>query len=438
MRRAGTILLLFVFILSSCTSKTVPSPKEGATTVNSNSKTETNIAPDISDSYDEILAKPIKLEITKKPLPSSMLQDRGKLDQIPSYYKNDLSTFSVDFSGYDLRHLTINDSNWDALHAGSFNTSTKWPVSLPQGFNPAEIIEFNKKPGLGIKQLHDQGITGTGIGIAIIDQSLLVDHEEYKDQLRFYEELNLIEDEASMHGAAVASIAAGKTTGVAPDADLYYIAEIPGNFKGAVFEYDFRWLALAIDRLLAVNETLPSDRKIRVISISLGWDASQEGYTEVMEAIKRAKEKGIFVVSVSLSQTDGFMFHGIGQDWNRDPDDFNSYFPSSLWADQFYKYSGPNAGKKLLIPMDGITKADPSQSNGYAYYPYGGLSWAVPYIAGLYALACQAKKDLTPNEFWQLAMETGESVEIEKDGNLFKLERIVNPVRLLDKLQQTK
>lgn len=32
---------------------------------------------------------------------------------------------------------------------------------------------------------------GIGIGIAIIDQSLLTDHVEYKDRLRLYEEIGL-------------------------------------------------------------------------------------------------------------------------------------------------------------------------------------------------------------------------------------------------------
>lgn len=56
----------------------------------------------------------------------------------------------------------------------------------------------------------------------IIDTRLLVDHVEIKDQIKLYKEMNIDEKRLiEMHGTAVASIAIGKTVGVAPDALLY-------------------------------------------------------------------------------------------------------------------------------------------------------------------------------------------------------------------------
>lgn len=84
-----------------------------------------------------------------------------------------------------------------------------------------------------MRELHALGITGKGVSIGIIDLTLLVDHREYAGRLRLYEEIHTLRGsegvpadtgEAQMHGPAVASIAAGITVGVAPDADLYYIA----------------------------------------------------------------------------------------------------------------------------------------------------------------------------------------------------------------------
>jgi len=124
-------------------------------------------------------------------------------------------------------------------------------------------MDLGKDPGLGIRSLHAQGITGRGVGIAIIDQTLLVDHQEYADQLRLYEEINAYSD-AELHGAAIASIAVGKKVGVAPEADLYYIATSFGS-------NDFTYLARCIQRIVEVNDQLPPENKIRVISISVGW-----------------------------------------------------------------------------------------------------------------------------------------------------------------------
>ena len=71
-----------------------------------------------------------------------------------------------------------------------------------------------------------------------------------------YEEIHCNEEQAAMHGSAVASIAVGKTTGVAPGADLYYIAETHGDSNNGTFNYDFTWLAKSIDRILEVNKSL--------------------------------------------------------------------------------------------------------------------------------------------------------------------------------------
>lgn len=43
-------------------------------------------------------------------------------------------------------------------------------------------MESCKNPGLGIRQLHEQGFTGKGVNMAIIDQPLGM-HQEYADNL---------------------------------------------------------------------------------------------------------------------------------------------------------------------------------------------------------------------------------------------------------------
>lgn len=442
MRKTGVILLVCILILTSCTPKNIQEIREvGQGDLGQEDGEKAEVEEENNEfedkyKYAETVTKPIKLEITKRPAPLTVLGDRGKLDEIVKYDPSNLNAFGVDFRGYDLRHLEIGEDRMEDLMPGSFNTATKWPEKLPKGFNPSEIMEIGKNPGLNVRKLHEEGITGKGIGIAIIDQSLLVDHEEYKDQLRLYEEINWNNDVASMHGPAVASIAVGKTVGVAPDADLYYIAENHGELKNQVFEYDFTWLAMSIDRILEVNKTLPMDEKIRVISITVGWGPDQKGYKKTMEAVNRAKEQGVFIVSSSLRQTYGLNFHGIGRSWYSNPDDPTAYVPGYWWANEFFREHSFYVDEMLLVPMDGITTAGPIGSDGYVYYPQGGWSWSIPYIAGVYALACQVDRDITPSKFWDLALKTGDSIQIERDGKEFKFERIINPVGLLDLLQE--
>ena len=183
-------------------------------------------------------------------------------------------------------------------------------------------MELGKDPGLGVRELHNRGITGQGVSIAIIDQVLLKDHIEYKDRLRLYEEAEDVKYEdygPSMHGAAVSSLAAGQTVGVAPGADLYYIAT--GNCGGAtsIEDLDFSCRADAIRRIVEINKTLLEDQKIRVLSMQFGWVPQSKGYEDITAAVEEAKAEGIFVISSSLDETYGLHFHGLGREPLADP-----------------------------------------------------------------------------------------------------------------------
>jgi hypothetical protein len=321
----------------------------------------------------------------------------------------------------------------------AFDTQTKWPPTdkMPPGFDWQRIMELGKNPGLGVRNLHTKGITGRGVGIAIIDQPLLVDHQEYADRMQLYEEININPSMSSeMHGPAVASIAVGKTTGVAPEADLYYIGCYAGDLGigGANnFTYNYHYIAQGIQRLLDINRHLPKERKIRVISISVGWSPKNKGYDEVMAAVKKAKADGLLVVSSSLEETFGFKFHALGRAPLADPDKFESYGPGMWWAKGFY--AGNQFSDRLLVPMDSRTTASPGGKGEYVFYRQGGWSWAIPYIAGIYALAAQAAPTLTPDEFWSIAMKTGRTIELKHDDKAIPFGPILDPVALIAALQ---
>jgi len=339
---------------------------------------------------------------------------RGALEALPAVPPGPRQFMQVDLLSYDLSNLDLNSRLAD-LRLADFDSRTKWPVDLPAGFDPAAIMEMGKNPGLGVRALHQRGITGKGVSIAIIDQGLLVDHVEYKDRLRLYEEIHCLDADAPLHGPAVASIAVGKTVGVAPEADLYYIAASPfrdewvkdHNDPGG--EMDYTVTARAIDRILEINRSLPKEQRIRVISLSLGWMPGVHGYKEVTEAVERAKQEGVFVLSTSLESTHGLRYMGLGRDPQGDPDKPTSYSTSS-WYKTYLDLVA--ARPMLLVPMDSRTTASPTGPTDYSFYRTAGMSWAAPYLAGLYALACQVHPDITPQEFWTRALDTADVVEV--------------------------
>jgi hypothetical protein len=367
-------------------------------------------------------------KIDRRPAPCDF--QRGPLGSMPKYDPAKNDSFQVDLRGYDLSRLDLREAAAALTHA-NFDDRTIWPTPerLPSGFDRKRIVELAKNPGLGVRSLHAKGITGRGVGIAIIDNPLLTDHQEYAERLRLYEEDNVrSEAPAHMHGPAVASIAVGKTVGVAPEADLYYIGRWAMDTDGAAGgqpSVTFKYEAEAIQRILQINEQLPPDRKIRVISISFGWGFGQRGYLEVAAAAQKAKAAGMLVICSSTEEVHGFKFHGLGRDLTSNPDDFASYRPAFFGAFMYANHD------RLLVPMDARATASPTGKSEYAFYGEGGWSWAIPYIAGTYALAAQVDPKITPERFWALALKTGRTIETKDGEKTISLGPILDPAQLI-------
>lgn len=336
-----------------------------------------------------------------------------------------------------------------------------------------EYTEKMKNPGLGIRRLHKQGITGRGVKIAIIDQPL-GNHKEYSSNVIHHESVNCEEmgwTEASMHGAAVASIAVGQEVGVAPDADLVYFSAVNATkdkseiekyiavlkaklAAGEVGEGQKRWYldilqdaeegrpipsnlsyAQAIEKVLDMNKDLPDGEKIPVISISWGFDPSAPGYEKLQEVLQRAKDEGVFVVSTALEETHGFYTNGANRNPQADPDDPESYEAGAFWKESSSASFVETKDSLLLIPMDHRTTADFWDDSSYRYEGNdGGMSWSTPWIAGTYVLAKQVNPDITPEEFWQKALETSDECRNNDDGKY--VGRLINPERLMDAVKK--
>jgi Subtilase family len=376
-------------------------------------------------------------KIDRHPSPANW--GRGVLSSLPPFDPKSKDPFQVDLRSYNLSQLDLRNTS-DELAWATFDTCTKWPPAQQMDplFQPDVILDVGKNPGLEVRLLHQKGMTGHDVGIGIVDQPLLVDHLEYKGQLRLYEEINVDPNmEAQMHGPAVASIAIGQTVGVAPEADLYYIGAWAGDWGPAPgqFTYNFTYYAQAVRRLLAIDQLLPKGRKIRVIAMAVGWDPSQAGYAEITAAVNDAKNAGILVVSSSIEQTFGFKFHGMGRLPMASPDAFSSYGPGAWWEDNFYQDPINQIAGRLLVPMDSRTTASPTGVKDYAFYRIGGWSWSIPYIAGMYALAAQVKPKITPDTFWKVVLKTGKTIELIHNRQKYKFGPILYPVLVILYLQ---
>ena len=372
-----------------------------------------------------------------------------------------------DLRGLDLSERDLRNTPVDVLITANFDTKTKWPEQdrLPEGFNPEKVINEAKNPGLGIRELHQQGIDGRGVRVAIIDQTLssrqgeLVQHSEYAARIIDYKEFGDAKNEdINMHGPAVASLLVGKECGIAPGAELVYRA-VP---SGRAFNYR----ADALSDIIEFNKTLPPENKIRIVSCSIGYieEKSEPGLERWIETIRKAEAEGIIVSDVSDRTGVDSMGGGTSADKN-DPENYDialfledqkdknlinilaecgrnidlilqklretkqdkiAQLSDSILRKKISQILSQRE-KEVIIPCDYRTMASNTGPNEFMYNGKGGLSWAVPYLTGLFALAFQINPNLTKEE---IANAINNTAVKNKKG--FK---VVNPRGFIDAIR---
>jgi hypothetical protein len=322
-----------------------------------------------------------------------------------------LKAWGVSLADADLR------DRGDVLTRVTFDTRTVWPPKdrLPPDFNPDAILERGKNPGLGVRGLHAEGITGRGVRVAIIDQPLLRDHQEYQGKVARYEAIDCAGVDPQMHGAAVASLLVGTSCGVAPGAELYYWAE-------PSWKRDYAQRTKALRQILEFNEGKPLERRIRVVSVSIGFNRQFNNLNLWKEALDDAKKQGLIVIHC------GEVIHGVACPLDQDPDDPANYEICHFARDFRRRLTLPIG--RLYLPIDNRTTAGFEGVKDYSFFADGGLSWAAPYLAGVIALGYQVNPELDPDVVMSALRETGTRFGRES--------WIVNPPRFITKVRPAK
>ncbi|MBL7187327.1 MAG: hypothetical protein ISS70_13480 [Phycisphaerae bacterium] len=329
-----------------------------------------------------------------------VLRNEGDLHKLGSFWG---------LSNIDLSRLDLSQQS-EILKVMTFDSLTVWPQSdrLPPGFDPAKRLEWGKNPGLGVRSLHREGITGKGVGIAIIDQPLLRDHVEYADRIKLYHAIEVEGVDIQMHGPPVCSMAVGKTCGVAPQAILHYYAVPP-----------WKWLenrpwARTVEQIVGRNRQLSPSEKVRVISISLGAFSRRDYYDQWQSAVKKAHQNGILVVT--CDDRDFMPYVTLERLVGTDPENPNNY----------YFDSGVDA---LYVPASNRSMASHRGADVYTFDTHGGNSWTVPYLAGLAAMAFQIYPEISPERIVTLFQETATQT---------KRGRVINPRGFVEAVKRIK
>jgi len=302
------------------------------------------------------------------------------------------------------------------------------------------------------------GVTGKGIGVAIIDSGITSYHDDLNKSASGYQSrrvvhfkdftrepsanlwFNDIQSDDYGHGTHVAGIIAGsgfdsngRRMGVAPGAKLLGLKVLDGEGNGYVSD-----VIAAIDYAIAVRSTY----NVRIINLSVASGVFESYWKDPLTlAAKRAADAGIIVVAAAgnlgldnqgRSQWGAVTSPGnapwvltVGasshQGTSRRSDDIIANFSSHgpTWLDFAAKPDivAPGVGIESLADprstLYGLLK--PYLLSGafpVGYKPYlslSGTSMATPVVAGTVALMLEANPRLTPNAVKAILQYTAES-----------------------------
>ena len=261
---------------------------------------------------------------------------------------------------------------------------------------PVNADKQNYYKYYNLKSIHDQGITGKGVTIAVLDGAVNTNIPELKGA-NIQDRMPCIKDSAPenmAHGTTVAQILVSPEFGVAPDATLYtYTLPLHGDASNCTLS---GWTGEAVnDTPLLIEQAINDGADIITISSNFDDDS-----IDLRWAMARALAEGVIVVAA------------MGNETTENPDDALARWRgicgigATMPNGTLTEYT--NWGNGLLTTALG-TVLTRDVSTGRVEEA-DGTSFATPIIAGFLALGRQHfDEDVSPEQMLQALAATGKS-----------------------------
>ena len=270
-------------------------------------------------------------------------------------------------------------------------------------------------PIIQVPRLWDEGLTGEGVRIAIIDTGIDPEHPDF--QGRIVETHDLTGEgpvDEHGHGTHCASIAAGsgaasggKYRGVAPGASIYSAKVLRANGQG-----------MMSDVMGGVDWAV--DRGVQIISLSLGGPGPSDGRDALSEMCDAAVEEGIVLcIAAGNDGPNGYTVGSPGSarrvitiGASSDLDRVATFSSRGPTTDGRAKPDVVLPGVDIVAARAKDTAMGPVIDEHYTVA--SGTSMATPHAAGVCALLLQAEPSLSPEEIKASLMAT--AVDLGQDA----------------------
>lgn len=325
------------------------------------------------------------------------------IPDIPNLITNDWLKESLNINYFNIWGFTFNDlSNKkfddnidkDLLRRVNYSSKTNFGNNSPIRFD-SKMISDSKE----YKILHEDGVNGEGVNLAVIDYGFVTFHDEIKNTI-----VNDVtcEGECHFHGSVVSSILAGNNIGICPKSKIYFF-ETPYHTQ----------VESVISSLKKIYDLNNKGANIRVVNISAILHRQSEEFEGLVEKLRT---QGCYVID---SKVFGEDFVSINKDFYSGEYYYNLIIANN---EEYMKKAKSCIGVYNNTPLIPLYETE----NDYVYCGQVSNSWTIPVISGLFALCLQINKDLTYEEFVSIAKET----KIESNDIT-----VINPIGIINKLK---
>ena len=296
----------------------------------------------------------------------------------------------------DLRTKRIAISNEGDLSRFTFNDATIFPPGL------SEMARKVMEEGKSGRILNHDGLTGKGVKVAVIDKPLNPNHKEFESRLEVIkvEPDNENHDSLDFHGMTCASLLAGKTCGIAPEAVIKYFQIPDSGDRKEISRYALK----ALKKIVEYNLENTVD-PIRLVSWSGGFTGEdmeeRNNYAQVLSGMS------CYLIDATM-----FMRNFGGIDFNPYAECNEKKYSLNQWQLDNYERNKERPGftewfeNCCYVPSSRCTAASDDIADGYIHWGKAvSESWTIPQAVGAMALCLQKRPELTYESFVALAKQ---------------------------------
>ena len=307
-------------------------------------------------------------------------------------------------------------------------------LSLPKPICSEEVFRRRKQTlwpvESGIRQAHENGITGNGVLIGVLDTGCDADHIQFRKKPIDFRYVPLRSGSDNLrevrgfdvdgHGTHVCGIIAGQHIGIAPEADLMVASVIESETRRTSLSR----ISIALDWMISQFGSVKNRSKPIIVNMSLGFEP---------EYLSKSEQGALIVgirgfISTLVEDFDVLPVVAIG---NEGPGNVRApgYFPETLsvGAVNFnnkpahFSGSGPSlTGKETQPDIVGygvniFSSLERDMNNRSLYKYMSGTSMAAPYVAGIAALYASSDAKLQGKALRQHLLNTALPLQAPAD-----------------------